>query len=496
MLPRSLSPIWLVLSAIFLSACAALPERLALEEPEQEACLDIFLAADSLIEERARHDAGAHRPADFPWLRSTRFLASFAGELHQDRERWEAWLSRMSQEDLLARRHELANARGLPAESDEIEAEIAALGECAENLNHAIHYRADLQEALIRQSQVPDDYRTAQRWLGIYPITRLFVLSGVNRLHNNQAEALASEAQPTPGASWTHYLAEDAPGESKTTGAGTLTPPSAFERDPLGIPNASIEELSGWFQRHAPIWRMEEAVSGDRIGKPELADDKHARVDTERPVEYRYVSFARFNEEVVIQLNYMVWLPERPRDGFFDLLGGHLDGAIWRVNLDSDGEVIAGESLHICGCYYMIFPGEDVRERPSQPGGEPIFVGPQLPKPAAGERISLTRETGSHYLVGVSAAGETADVRLELRDPNELRSLSGAGRHESLYGRNGLVDGSERRERWLLWTMGVPSPGAMRQPGRHAIAFAGRRHFDQPDLLEHSLEARDADVPR
>lgn len=32
--------------------------------------------------------------------------------------------------------------------------------------------------------------------------------------------------------------------------------------------------------------------------------------------------------------------------------------------------------------------------------------------------------------------------------------------------------------------MGVPEPGAMRQWGRHATAFVGRRHFDDPWLLE------------
>jgi hypothetical protein len=32
--------------------------------------------------------------------------------------------------------------------------------------------------------------------------------------------------------------------------------------------------------------------------------------------------------------------------------------------------------------------------------------------------------------------------------------------------------------------MGIPSPGAMRQRGLHATAFAGRRHFDDPDLLD------------
>ena len=47
-----------------------------------------------------------------------------------------------------------------------------------------------------------------------------------------------------------------------------------------------------------------------------------------------------------------------------------------------------------------------------------------------------------------------------------------------------LVAGSERPERRLFWPMGIRSAGAMRQWGRHATAFVGRRHFDDADLLE------------
>jgi hypothetical protein len=36
--------------------------------------------------------------------------------------------------------------------------------------------------------------------------------------------------------------------------------------------------------------------------------------------------------------------------------------------------------------------------------------------------------------------------------------------------------------------MGIRSPGAMRQVGRHAIAFVGRRHFDDPFLIPALFE--------
>ena len=55
---------------------------------------------------------------------------------------------------------------------------------------------------------------------------------------------------------------------------------------------------------------------------------------------------------------------------------------------------------------------------------------------------------------------------------------------------DGIVPGSERGERWLFWPMGVPEPGAMRQWGRHATAFVGRRHFDDPGILERYFSLR------
>jgi hypothetical protein len=53
-----------------------------------------------------------------------------------------------------------------------------------------------------------------------------------------------------------------------------------------------------------------------------------------------------------------------------------------------------------------------------------------------------------------------------------------------MFRENSLVPGSERLERFLLWPTGVLSPGAMRQWGRHAVAFVGKRHFDDPRLME------------
>jgi hypothetical protein len=99
--------------------------------------------------------------------------------------------------------------------------------------------------------------------------------------------------------------------------------------------------------------------------------------------------------------------------------------------------------------------------------------------------------TRSHYLVGLSTVddGEIDGARYALADDNDLRSLPipGGGRR-SLFEADGLVAGTERMERFLLWPSGIASPGAMRQWGTHATAFVGRRHFDDPDLIGKAFE--------
>ena len=76
-------------------------------------------------------------------------------------------------------------------------------------------------------------------------------------------------------------------------------------------------------------------------------------------------------------------------------------------------------------------------------------------------------------------------TRYALRPYDELRSLPRPeGGRASAFRPDGLIAGTERAERWLFWPMGIDSAGAMRQWGRHATAFVGRRHFDDADLLE------------
>jgi hypothetical protein len=98
-------------------------------------------------------------------------------------------------------------------------------------------------------------------------------------------------------------------------------------------------------------------------------------------------------------------------------------------------------------------------------------------------------ESVTHCLQRVLAVPESAAAVLyALDDYDRLRAipLAGGG-HRALFRPDGIVPGSERGERVLFWPMGVPEPGAMRARGRHATAFVGRRHFDDPRLIEQAF---------
>jgi hypothetical protein len=61
------------------------------------------------------------------------------------------------------------------------------------------------------------------------------------------------------------------------------------------------------------------------------------------------------------------------------------------------------------------------------------------------------------------------------------------GQTKSIFDARGIVRGSERVERFILFSMGIPSVGSMRQRGHHAIELIGRVHFDDPHLLDQSF---------
>jgi hypothetical protein len=96
-----------------------------------------------------------------------------------------------------------------------------------------------------------------------------------------------------------------------------------------------------------------------------------------------------------------------------------------------------------------------------------------------------SRTHAVQHLFPLARETKSEAITYSLVDYGQLRSLP---RHQdgraSMFDQDGLGIGTERLERFILWPTGVLSPGAMRQWGRHAVAFVGIRHFDDPFFME------------
>jgi hypothetical protein len=246
------------------------------------------------------------------------------------------------------------------------------------------------------------------------------------------------------------------------------------------------------FATYAPVFEIETSGDFDRIGRLFWPSAAAPQVDISQAVVYRRLGYTRYAGRTLLQLVYIAWFPERPRDGYFDVLGGHLDGVVWRVTLAPDGEPVLFDSIHPCGCYHMFFPTPRLEPLPApRPGIEWAFIPASLPAVTESERLIVEVQARTHYLRNVYPGQASSGVHYEFAEYDELRSLPlPQGGTRSVFAADGLIDGTERSERFLFWPMGIASPGAMRQAGTHATAFVGRRHFDDADIVEKRFRLR------
>ncbi|MDZ7827703.1 MAG: hypothetical protein U5R48_18735 [Gammaproteobacteria bacterium] len=328
------------------------------------------------------------------------------------------------------------------------------------------------------------------RAAGLYPLVRPVVRRQVVALHERLTELMAEDPEADL---LREYVAVDAGSEPAGTDRRSLV--RDLRRDALGIPRPTPRQLGRLFAAHAPVWSVQTRSPADRPGALQLERDGHPVVDSGEAVEYRRPGWTRFEGSVLLQLEYTLWFPARAARGAFDPYAGELDAVTWRVTLTTAGEVLAYDSIHACGCYYSLFPGPGWRARTDfPPSEEPVFAPLPAPRTGPGEAVRVRLEADRHYLLGVEAVARgdvVVDRSLGILPADRLRSLPlpGGGR-AGIYAPDGLVPASARPERFFLWPLGVPGAGAMRQDGHHAIAFVGRRHFDDPFLLESLLERR------
>ncbi len=425
------------------------------------------------MREAGIRDAGARRIENYPHLRATRRLAAVRPADDRDAA-GQLWLELLGEEALSGWRSELLR---LP-ESAQLEPR--ASGQRVKRMEACVQRLIELSTAEgVPELEIPDAYAGWLRILGLYPATRWLALPNVHGYRSDMAARLEAEP-PEPRMLFT-------PPELK----GNPPFPAALPDNALGVPLPGSGATEAMLTHYSPVLAVARTDRANLPGTVGLADGR-AEVLTRTTTAYQWISWTRFQGEYLLQLNYQFWFTRRPEQGPLDPYAGRLDGLIWRVTLQPNGHVLAYDSIHPCGCYHKIYPvSSELRPRNPDQAGQPVFYPEQVPN-ARNERIQLTLEPDTHYIVDVDSVtkNELPTRRYRLRHADHLRQLPDGAGYGSLYDRNGFVPGTRRSERWFLWPLGVPSAGAMRQPGHHAIAFIGKRHFDDPAILEDVLEPR------
>jgi hypothetical protein len=474
---------------LLVAGCATLDDRLAthLESGATEVreCAQWYRALDAEIDAAGVRDAQYTRVPGFPHLRVDRLLAALRSRAAQSDQALRAFNERLAALDLESRRHEVQN---LSALNENARGQtLRRAGHCGKLLREADLAGADTRAALLAAASVPDDYSTARRVIGVYFLTKIPFAAGVRRWERSTLEAFQRE--PNPQLHRVRYAPPAAAPLPRNAVAGLLGR-AAF--DPLGQPALSARELDRLAAAYAPSFEVEIGADYDRFGWVRWRRGSSTpQVDAAEPSVYVHSAYTRYRDQVLLQLVYTIWFPERPRRGAVDLLAGRLDGVVWRVTLAPDGEPLVYDSIHACGCFHLFFPTPRARPRPAPERLEEwAFVPQPLPRVAEGERPVLTIASATHYVERVALVrGADSVVRYAFRSYDELRSMPrAAGEHASAFGPDGLIAGSERLERFFFWPMGIVSSGAMRQWGRHATAFVGRRHFDDAELFERRFE--------
>ena len=504
-----------LLTALLLVACAT--PRYAARLPA-DPCIGQLTA----LEERAARqgfDPGEPRAVPgFPELGTNRVLAAFA-ERPLEASEFDDWVARLAEAG--QRRRDLLHLVDAAAR-DGGEAEPAtraapqAMERCAAQVLSARDWNAQERESLAAAVQVPDDYITAHRVFGLYPLASLPARIAVQRLHERLRAVFTTPLAALPREGRLTRVVPVSAKEPPADGAARR-PRAAHDlasaHDSLGmrISRLAPEFLEDLLEEHAPILEIDRVGSYDDPGTPlidDAGDGDHlavphgqtedrgvGAVDVSESRAYSYARAMPFDGELRLQLVYVFWFDARPRSGPFDTLGGNVDGIVWRVTLDRTGSVLLYDSIHPCGCYHQFFPAASVRVRSAALAlPEPPLVPAPAPERVAGERMVLRLASGTHYLQRVYSSTDARSIPARaygLSPYTELYRVRAPEESRAFFAKHGLVPGSERGERFYLWPMGVRSPGAMRERGRQATAFVGRRHFDDADLLDALFERTD-----
>jgi len=472
-----------------ISGCSLQPAVPRVETTQQEkSCLNFFDQLDTSISTLTFFEASVQRVDGYPIYRSDRFLASFANQKLTQQEHI-TWKASLHENAINAYQQEIARLPNdlkllLPFNQSDV---LGNIHQCTAGLNSYFLKREIKAPLNIKRLAIKDNYSTIARFFGLYPLSQWLAQPSMK----NYQEAMTARYLKGPSNNSKFSLYQPINRKNLDTESIQQILSNAYAVNALDIPALNTQDKQALLAHFSPNLSLEQTNSSDFIGSPEWDDNEQIFVNTNKPHAYTFITYTRLNGQVLTQLNYGFWFPERPSQSGFDIYAGKLDGIIWRVTLDTQGKPFFYDSIHQCGCYHKVFLPKGISyDTTNNTIESPLFfsientsLDPTLP-------ITLNIDSSSHYIVGVSqphASLHSKSKKMTLYDFSDYTSLSRLPQkkhRKSLFEKNGIIEQSARKERWFLWPLGVVNAGAMRQKGRHAIAFIGRRHFDDAFLWE------------
>jgi hypothetical protein len=489
---RYLSLFFLPSFLLLLGCVSFLSQRIpeALERPK--ACQEFFERLDEKVREADVRDASAFSVPGFPYLRTSRFLSALKERLKDEQER-KIWVRWMQDLDLRSRKKEISNLPNpmvlslTSKEQPDREILHSQVESCSSELLNHDQTQPNFYSLLQSLVDVPDEYSSILRTVGLYPVIALpvsVVTENSRKKIKRRFDAELSDL-PVDGS-----LRAFVPGKGQALNRERIQEIIEESRDnPLGVSLPDTIRKEELVEAFAPIFIQDIAAPYDRLGEVRWKDHR-IEVNPEKPIVYYYFSHAFLRGEPILQINYVIWYSERAGERPPSIEKGHLDGLAVRISLDGQGSVFMVDVENNCGCYHLFAPDRERVDRIlSRPLMFDAMVPQWLPEISTGDRLGIRINSGWHQVQRLISVKEAPDpIPYELVSYEVLETLPNEdGRTESIFNKHGIAKGSERVERFILFSMGIPSVGSMRQRGHHAIELIGRVHFDDPHLFDQNF---------
>ena len=474
-----------LLALLFCTACAA-PR---FPKPSPLAKDFTFLkAVDRAVARADCRNTSYYQIPDAPYLRTSRFWQA-VGKAKQEDVPFRFWLKRLRDIDREIRQGELTCLDATTRQQLLIEAGAGhnlslkkRIETSANNLyQHDLQQPADIRK-ILKSLTVPDDYSLWLRTFGVYPLSRIPIVIGVNNAYadrrqwfrQNISEVVDLNAIEETGPSRVNPLSKDE----------VAAIVAAARNNPLAVPLPDQKQTRQLVEHFAPIYRQEVKFAADHWGAISI-DDENFTVTRDKVVYY-YLDHQIIAGQPLLRINYVVWHPARTGDVVPWFERGQFDGITYGVVLAPDGHLVMTTTMNNCGCYLQFYPAEKRVDSIREKRFNPNVLAPQnTPQPKPSERVAITMTSGWHQVVRLEATSSDYTQQYELQPYSELEQLPAIdNRTRNLFDQRGVLVGTERAERFFFFGMGIPSVGSMRQRGHQPTTLLGREHYDDPDLLD------------